>query len=191
MSAESNPNIHTPYSESTAIWYSFWAIWTWLPTWFQFCSSHVGQSCLVLLGNLFIYPPAQSSLTSDSSHGAHEYIQEALCGHKRCLLRWHCSTVWILLVLGVPSNHLWFQRVRGWVLSLSPHKHNIETQQHIVGKGGSEQMALTNLLLLSGCYGMWHKKNRCDMVCLNVLFETYFNALLFRSLFNTFTSNTI
>lgn len=58
MSAESNPNIYTPYSKSTAIWCSFWAFWTRLPTWFQFCSSHVGQSCLVLLGNLFIYPPA-------------------------------------------------------------------------------------------------------------------------------------
>lgn len=117
MSGEFNPNIYTPDSISTAIWCSFWAIWTRLPTWFQFCSSHVGQSCLVLLGNLFIYPPAQPSLTSDGSHGAHEYIQEALCGHERCLLRWHCSTVWVWLVLSVPSNHSFFYRVRGWVLS--------------------------------------------------------------------------
>lgn len=100
-----------------------------------------------------------SSLTSDGSHGAHEYIQEALCGHERCLLRWHCSTVWVLLVLGVPSNHSWFHSVRRWVLSQwfqhtsTPVGHPFATQaQHVAGKARLGQIASTNLLFLSWRY---------------------------------------
>lgn len=189
MSAESNPNIYTPYSKSTAIWCSFWAFWTRLPTWFQFCSSHVGQSCLVLLGNLFIYPPAQSSLTSDSSHGAHEYIQEALCGHGRCLLKWHCSRLWVCLCwvcqaitrdsteprMGVVSMISTY-----WQVTFLPCKCSIPAQQHVAGqlRGMANGIGKSDLRSMS-------QKNDCDMVfhwcvllnCICVLAQLYATEL--------------
>lgn len=75
------------------IWCSFDSFEHGQATWFWFCSLHAGQSCCVLLEIVFIYPPAQSSPTSDSSHGAHGYILEALgcCVPwlRCCLPRWH------------------------------------------------------------------------------------------------------
>lgn len=99
MFAESNPNIYTPYSTSRAIWCSFGRFEHGSPPGSNFAARMLVRVALFYWESCSYILPRSPRWPLTAPVGLMSTSRKPSADVDAARLRWHCSTVWVLLAL--------------------------------------------------------------------------------------------